>query len=106
MDTLEEAIKERQFKEYSVSVGEGEDNISVMPDHFRERHDLEQYFYTRDCISSLIQCLMMTYPNQEDLEKKVCLICAPTLAKVLYEEWDMKVTVLDIDDRFKDLPGF
>jgi len=49
----------------------------------------------------------MTYPNNEDLEKKVCIICAPTLAKVLHEEWDLKVTILDIDDRFKDtLPGY
>lgn len=51
--------------------------------------------------------LTMTYPNNEDLEKKVCIICAPTLAKVLHEEWDLKVTILDIDDRFKDtLPGY
>jgi len=52
--TLEEHIKERQFIENSVSVGEGEDNMSAMPDNYRERHDLEQYFFTTNCIQNII----------------------------------------------------
>jgi hypothetical protein len=34
-------IKKKHFEENSVSVGEGEDNDSIMPDGFRERRDLE-----------------------------------------------------------------
>ena len=36
--------------ENTKSVGDGEDNLSVMPDGFRERHDLEQYFYSKNVI--------------------------------------------------------
>lgn len=38
---LDELIKQKRFEENSVSVGEGEDNWSFMPDNFRERRDLE-----------------------------------------------------------------
>jgi hypothetical protein len=48
---LEELIKAKQFEENSVSVGEGEDNWSIMPDNFRERRDLEQYFFTKNIIN-------------------------------------------------------
>jgi len=85
-------------------VGAGEDNLSFLPDNFRERHDLEQYFFTRDCISSLINAFTLAYPS--DIEKKLCLICAPSLAKAFLDDYDVKVPILDIDDRFKDLPGY
>ena len=49
---------------------------------------------------------MMTYPDPAELEEKVCLVCAPSLAKALYEEHDIKVTICDIDKRFEKLPGF
>jgi hypothetical protein len=68
-----------------VSVGEGEDNMSVMPDGFRERRDLEQYFYTKNVINKLMAMLMMAYPDTKELEEKVCLICAPSLGKALFE---------------------
>lgn len=48
----------------------------------------------------------MAIPNPGDLEKKLCLICAPSLSKAFYEEHGLKITVLDIDERFKDLPGY
>ena len=48
----------------------------------------------------------MAVPNPEDLEKKLCLVCAPTLAKAFYERLGLKITICDIDERFKDLPGF
>ena len=44
-----------------MSVGEGEENDSVMPDNFRERRDLEQYFFTKNVIEKLITALTMRY---------------------------------------------
>lgn len=35
-------------------MGTGEENTSVLPDEFRERHDLEQYFFTKDMIDKFI----------------------------------------------------
>ena len=71
--------------ENSVSVGEGEDNWSIMPDGFRERRDLEQYFFTKNTINHLITSFTMAVDNPQDLEKKLCLICAPSLAKAFWE---------------------
>ena len=56
-----------------------------MPDNFRERRDLEQYFFTKNVISKLITALTMRYSTQEELEEKVCLICAPSLSKAFYD---------------------
>ena len=89
-----------------MSVGEGEDNWSIMPDNFRERRDLEQYFFTKNTINNLMTAFTMAVQNPEDLEKKLCLICAPSLAKAFYETHGLKITCCDIDERFKDLPGF
>ena len=80
--------------------------MSIMPDGFRERRDLEQYFFTKNTIESLIGAFMMAEPNPEELEKKLCLICAPSLAKAFWEMHGLKITILDVDERFKDLPGF
>lgn len=82
--------------------------MSVMPDGFRERRDLEQYFFTKNAIDKLISMLMMAYPDKNDLEEKVCLICAPSLSKAIYEQEGITVRVLDIDERFKGeaVPGF
>ena len=90
----------------SVSVGIGEENTSQMADDFRERRDLEQYFFTKTTISNYITALTTRYPDQAELEKKVCLICCPSLSKAFYEELGYTVTVLDIDRRFETLPGF
>ena len=48
----------------------------------------------------------MRYPDQEELEKKLCLICCPSLAKAFYEQLGYTITCLDIDKRFENLPGF
>jgi Icc-related predicted phosphoesterase len=48
----------------------------------------------------------MAVDNPEELEEKLCLICAPSLAKAFYETHGLKITICDIDERFKDLPGF
>ena len=77
-----------------------------MPDNFRERRDLEQYFFTKKTIQDLMTSFTMAVSNPEELEKKLCLICAPTLAKAFHETYGITVTILDIDERFKDLPGF
>ncbi len=68
-----------------MSVGEGEDNQSVMPDNFRERRDLEQYFFTKKLIDTIMTSLTMRYSNQQELEEKVCLICAPSLSKAFHD---------------------
>jgi len=90
----------------SVSVGEGEENLSVLPDNFRERRDLEQYFFTKEMIDKYITSLMMRYQDKENIEKKLCLICCPSLATAFYERHDIHVSCLDIDTRFQNLPGF
>ena len=105
-DQIQKAIEENKFMENSISVGEGEDNLSFMPDNFRERRDLEQYFFTTNNINSFINIFNMTYPDPAEIEEKVCLVWAPSLAKALYDEWDIKVTICDIDKRFEHLPGF
>ena len=89
-----------------MSVGEGEENDTAMPDNFRERRDLEQYFFTKNILGQFITALTMRYATQEELEEKVCLICAPSLSKAFYDQLGYTVTVLDIDTRFNDLPGF
>lgn len=92
--------------ENSVSVGIGEENDTVMPDNFRERRDLEQYFFTKNTIQNYITAFTMRWPDQEELEKKLCLICCPSLAKAFYEQLGYTVACLDIDKRFENLPGF
>ena len=77
-----------------------------MPDGFRERRDLEQYFFTKNTIEQLMASFLMTVENPKDLEQKLCLICAPSLAKAFWEMHGLKITILDIDERFKDLPSF
>ena len=77
-----------------------------MPDGFRERHDLEQYFFTKNALDNIMNAFLMSVDEPEDLEKKLCLVCAPTLAKAFYEQHGLKITVLDIDTRFDNLPGF
>ena len=38
--------------------------------------------------------------------KVILWICAPSLAKALHDDFDINVTLCDIDTRFSDLPGF
>ena len=77
-----------------------------MPDEFRERRDLEQYFFTKQTINKYITALTMRYPDKAELEKKLCLICCPSLAKAFYEQLGYVITCCDIDERFNQLPGF
>ena len=38
---MDDLIAQQKFLDNSVSMGSGEHNNSVLPDEFRERHDLE-----------------------------------------------------------------
>ena len=90
-----------------MSVGEGEDNLSSMPDNFLERRDLEQYFFTKDNIETFINMFFTLFGDEESIAENVCLVCAPSLAKHMHEHYGIVVTALDIDRRFEDvLPGF
>ena len=105
-EQIDAKIAHQKYMENTVSVGEGEENDSVMPDGFRERRDLEQYFFTKNLISTLINSLTMRYADQEELEAKVCLVCAPSLSKAFLDQLGYNVVVCDIDTRFNDLPGY
>ena len=59
--TMDDLIAKQKFIDQSVSVGEGEENLSVMPDNFRERRDFEQYFFTKAIIAKYIQSLFMRF---------------------------------------------
>ena len=99
-------IENQRYLDTSISVGSGQENQSVLPDDFRERHNLEQYFFTKDMIDKYITALMMRFEDKETIEKKLCLICAPSLATAFYERHNIAVPCLDIDTRFANLPGF
>lgn len=105
-ESMDGMIQRRMFMDQSVSVGEGEENDSGVPDNFRERRDLEQYFFTVNILEKYMQSFFMKYQDKETIEKKVCLICCPSLAKAFYEYHNIVVTCLDIDKRFENLPGF
>ncbi|MEO0740179.1 MAG: RNA 2'-phosphotransferase [Bacteroidota bacterium] len=62
-----------------------------------ERHDREQYFFDADTRDALADALA-AYDH-------VCCFCAPTLAETLAKR-GQQVTLLDLDGRFADVPGF
>lgn len=104
--SIDDLILKQRFLDNSVSMGVGEENRSVLPDNFRERHDLEQYFFTKEMIDKYITALTMRFEDKQNLESKLCLICAPSLATAFYERHDIAVHCLDIDTRFSNLPKF
>ena len=62
-----------------------------------EHHQNEQYFFDIPSIEHLHD-FVSRYQSP-------CCLCAPTLGRSLAEA-GVEVTVLDIDRRFKDVPGF
>ncbi|MCC7494079.1 MAG: hypothetical protein IT204_17100 [Fimbriimonadaceae bacterium] len=63
----------------------------------RERHDREQYFFDPATLDALATWVAgFAHP---------ALLCAPLLGRVLHQR-GVAATVLDIDERFADLPGF
>ena len=65
------------------TVGQHDANHTNLPDNFVERRDLQQYFFTRDTLTTIANAIMHFYEYDiERIEKELCLICTPTLAKV------------------------
>ena len=62
-----------------------------------ERHENEQYFFDEKTLTKLTAFLADFQP--------LCCICAPLLGRRL-QEAGVDVRILDIDERFADLPGF
>jgi 16S rRNA G966 N2-methylase RsmD len=62
-----------------------------------ELHENEQYFFAEDTVEYLARAASSF--------KRVCCICCPSLGEKLIE-LGVDVTILDIDNRFSDLPGF
>lgn len=63
----------------------------------QENHQREQYFFTRLTAATLSK-MLAKYEHP-------VLLCAPMLGKHMVEE-GRSVTILDIDERFSDVPGF
>ena len=51
LNDIQKQIEQQKFLENTVSVGAGDENDTAMPDNFRERRDLEQYFFTKNVLS-------------------------------------------------------
>ena len=62
-----------------------------------ERHDREQYFFDPPTLSALAD-VVARY-------ERPCLLCAPMLGRALQRR-GRTVRVLDVDERFANLPGF
>ncbi len=62
-----------------------------------ELHEYEQYFLDRPTLEHLAR-FVEQFPHP-------CCLCAPLLGRELVER-GVEVRILDIDERFKSLPGF
>lgn len=62
-----------------------------------ELHDREQYFFDEATLDHLVRFVSAW--------RAPCCLCAPLLGKRL-SECGVDVTILDIDERFADSPGF
>lgn len=65
---------------------------------FLERRDLEQYFWTQDCVGKLMRAV-------DGFGDECCGLCTPSLAVGFHEEGE-EIHCLDIDTRFAYLPLF
>ncbi len=62
-----------------------------------ELHEYEQYFFDEPTLAHLTEFVAAW--------RQPCCLCAPLLGRRLAEA-GVSVTILDIDERFDDLPGF
>ena len=62
-----------------------------------ERHEREQYFFDEATLDHLA-AYVASWPSP-------CCLCAPLLGKRLVE-LGVDVAILDVDERFSDVPGF
>jgi hypothetical protein len=72
---------------------------SMFPRGFRERRDLEQYFWNQQTVHQLMKAVECEY------EGTVCCMSTPSLAHAFYM-CERSETLLDIDSRFAYLPKF
>ena len=73
------------------------DNRSMFIDGFKERYDLEQYFWTENTVNRLLQSLKFI--------DNCCCLTTPSLGEGFFRIGREEV-VLDIDTRFDYLPKF
>lgn len=62
-----------------------------------ERHDFEQYFFDTPTLAHLTRFVAGW--------ERPCCVCAPLLGRHLAQA-GVDVTMLDVDERFQDVPGF
>jgi hypothetical protein len=65
---------------------------------FSEKKEIEQYFFTENVLSNLVEAL--TY------EDDILCLCTPAVADAFHRLKERTVACLDIDDRFNYLPGY
>lgn len=70
---------------------------SMFANGFKERYDLEQYFWTRETVARLMHALQF-YTD-------CCCLATPSLAQAMHEKGQDEV-LLDVDSRFEYLPKF
>lgn len=70
---------------------------SMFDEGFRERFDLEQYFWTEETVARLVSALQFTMD--------CCCLTTPSLAVAFHNE-GREEFLLDIDTRFQYLPKF
>jgi len=73
------------------------DNRTMFPDGFKERYDLEQYFWTEETVQKLLQSL--------EFMDSCCCLTTPSLGEG-FNRIGREEVVLDIDTRFEYLPKF
>ncbi|KAH7439259.1 hypothetical protein KP509_04G052600 [Ceratopteris richardii] len=83
---------------------------SMFADGFKERRDLEQYFWSENTVMQLKEALRPT--SWQTQVGHVCCLAVPSLAHAFYYSADEGggggriEALLDIDTRFEYLPGF
>ena len=83
----------------SFAMSEIENRRSMFPRGFRERHDIEQYFWTEETVNQIMRAVECEYQGA------VCCMTTPSLAHAFFMNGRSEV-LLDIDLRFQYLPKF
>jgi len=113
--TLRKSEKSKISQGDSGRIQQSNSNRSMYFNGFQERHDLEQYFWTKETVSGLqnaiefyIQKSIENDNSEIDSNSNIdscCCLCTPTLGHAFWESSKI-VSVYDIDTRFDYLPGF
>jgi hypothetical protein len=94
-------MAEELSKEVVISIPRNYYNRSMFINGFKERRDLEQYFWTENTIEAIREALRYTFGPESS-----CCLCTPSLALNWWTNESQEVSLLDIDTRFKFLPKF